>query len=26
MEIRKNSYHVFFLMYHFVWIPKYRWI
>ena len=24
MEIRKNSHHVFRLMYHFVWIPKYR--
>jgi len=24
MELRRNSHHVFRLMYHFVWIPKYR--
>jgi len=24
MEIRKNTHHVFRIMYHFVWIPKYR--
>ena len=24
MELQKNSHHVFRLMYHFVWIPKYR--
>ena len=24
MEIQRNSHHVFRLMYHFVWIPKYR--
>lgn len=24
MELRKNSHHVFRIMYHFVWIPKYR--
>ena len=24
MEIRRNSHHVFRIMYHFVWIPKYR--
>ncbi|PVZ70337.1 IS200/IS605 family transposase [Pelagibaculum spongiae] len=24
MEVRRNSHHVFRLMYHFVWIPKYR--
>ena len=24
MELRRNSHHVFRIMYHFVWIPKYR--
>ncbi|SFC65880.1 IS200/IS605 family transposase [Pseudoalteromonas denitrificans] len=24
MELQRNSHHVFRLMYHFVWIPKYR--
>ena len=24
MELQKNTHHVFRLMYHFVWIPKYR--
>jgi len=24
MELRRNTHHVFRLMYHFVWIPKYR--
>ena len=24
MEVRRNSHHVFRIMYHFVWIPKYR--
>jgi len=24
MELRKNTHHVFRIMYHFVWIPKYR--
>lgn len=24
MDLRKNSHHVFRIMYHFVWIPKYR--
>ncbi|WP_218642668.1 IS200/IS605 family transposase [Colwellia sp. UCD-KL20] len=24
MEIQRNTHHVYLLMYHFVWIPKYR--
>ena len=24
MELQRNSHHVFRIMYHFVWIPKYR--
>jgi len=24
MELRRNTHHVFRLMYHFMWIPKYR--
>ncbi len=24
MELRRNTHHVYRLMYHFVWIPKYR--
>ncbi len=24
MELQRNTYHVYRLMYHFVWIPKYR--
>ncbi|MBM7074556.1 transposase, partial [Shewanella sp. 202IG2-18] len=24
MELQRNSHHVYRLMYHFVWVPKYR--
>jgi putative transposase len=26
MELKRNTHHVYWLMYHFVWIPKYRHI